>query len=830
MQRWQDQPLRDDPGSATPARLLLDALEPRVLLNVDTMAVQLAAMPNDTQDHDILVRMAEETVHTGARTQVVERVQVVDATGGALLAFGDLTNISALTIQGGAGNDRLRIDVDSFGRHTIPTVAFDGRDGINSLVIDHSAGGLDWRIDGSGAGSVDAGLTPWVTFSGVQSLTGGADTDRLHGPAADSVWRITAPGAGDIGITAFSGFERLIGAADNEDMFIVAGTGAIEDGVDGGDRGFDSLVLERRADAVIMAAIDGSSGSVSLDGDLVRYFGLEPVTTAGAITDLTLTLGDSNDVATLTSDTTAGRLKLTTTGGTAESQFFTAPTGTLTINLGGGINRLTITGVDSRFASGLVIVDGGGTDTINVNSSLATGGKAVSMTADSIRIGTAGDAVTIDTSRSGGASGAITLDATTIAIAKGSALITGNDTDTSAARGRSGIISLTAANSVTIADATAATGVLTTAGASIEIEADVIAIGTNARISTVARAGTSGDISFAAKTISLAAGSVLDASAPEGRTAGDVDLTVADTGYRDPQLPIVFANRAVGISLDRATVEGGEVRITATAADKGLVAEMPLLAMGFSGAIPGLLEQIPGYDSGATFSGMDMTVAQRGADARITLDSASIVGSGSVTIASATDVETLVLAVDIGTGLAGSLNAAASYGAASSVVETLIRGTTAIIAGADVTVSADAKVVVSSGSLAAAVDAATAKTATSVAITISRSDLTALAIVGEGSTITAAAGSVNVLANGVQTTATSAGTALRELSQDGASAALSFVTANVKSSLDGTVTAGNSIQVANGFNGGAGAVDLATDTITSPNHGLATGDSISYDA
>ena len=86
------------PGSAAPRPLAFDPLEPRVLLNADILAVQLAAMPGDTTDHDLLVRMSEHTERTGARAQTVQRVEIVDSTNGAILAFGDLADIGAVSI------------------------------------------------------------------------------------------------------------------------------------------------------------------------------------------------------------------------------------------------------------------------------------------------------------------------------------------------------------------------------------------------------------------------------------------------------------------------------------------------------------------------------------------------------------------------------------------------------------------------------------------------------------------------------------------------------------------------------------------------------------
>jgi hypothetical protein len=42
-----------DGVKAAAARLILDPLEPRVLLNADTLAVQIASLPNEAAAHDV---------------------------------------------------------------------------------------------------------------------------------------------------------------------------------------------------------------------------------------------------------------------------------------------------------------------------------------------------------------------------------------------------------------------------------------------------------------------------------------------------------------------------------------------------------------------------------------------------------------------------------------------------------------------------------------------------------------------------------------------------------------------------------------------------------
>ena len=213
-------------GGYGSGRLVFDALEPRVLLNADVLTAQLAGLPNDTQPHDILLKMVQQAAQVGQQTQMIERVQVLDAGhDNAVLATGALSVISKVSIQGSAGGDHVTVDMDSFGAHTLPQIGISGGPDIsaNTLTILHGPASvpLDWQLEGAGAGSVTAqgAAAPAVSFTGIGSLEGAAGQDVLHGPAADTTWTVTGAGAGTVAGTGFSGFERLAGAVDNQDSF-----------------------------------------------------------------------------------------------------------------------------------------------------------------------------------------------------------------------------------------------------------------------------------------------------------------------------------------------------------------------------------------------------------------------------------------------------------------------------------------------------------------------------------------------------------------------------------------------------------------------------------
>ncbi|HPM82692.1 MAG TPA: tandem-95 repeat protein, partial [Candidatus Anammoximicrobium sp.] len=123
---------------------------------------------------------------------------------------------------------------------------------------------------------------------------------------------------------------------------------------------------------------NGHDGKIDLDqdGDATRdaritYTGLEPVIMSSGSENLTLTLSAANDAAILednldgsSNPTPAdGRSQLRTTSGTAETFEFANPSGSLTVNPGGGTDALDVQGLGTVFDADLTIV-GDAADTV----------------------------------------------------------------------------------------------------------------------------------------------------------------------------------------------------------------------------------------------------------------------------------------------------------------------------------------------------------------------------------------------------------------------------------------------------------------------------------
>ena len=290
------------------ARLVVATDDPRGSFAVDlvgrgttwqldgTIAARGPPAADEVVDHT--VRVAEDSIELISADGTVDRIALAGITG--------------VSISGGAGDDTLRIDADG----------------------------------GSGIA---------ISFSGGD----GNDTLSLVGPAANTTWTVTGAGAGSTtGGLSFTGVENLAGAANNEDTFVVETGGSVAS-VDGGSGGFDSLVVSGASSTLVLGAVDPNSGSVSLGGQTIAYFGLEPVTTSVTAADVVIDLPNTSNTAILEVDP-GDATKLRISGSGFELTSFTIPTATITVNLGGGSDTITVMALGT-FAGVLTINGGSGT-------------------------------------------------------------------------------------------------------------------------------------------------------------------------------------------------------------------------------------------------------------------------------------------------------------------------------------------------------------------------------------------------------------------------------------------------------------------------------------
>lgn len=279
----------------------LEMLEPRVLLSGDGLMLGLPQpllVDLSYERNDVSLRLAE--IDGG------QFIQIADDQG--VLAERPLDEVERIDIRGTDASDTLRIDLD--GPLGIP-VGFEG----------------------------------------------GGGSDTLRGPLSDSTWYVTGANSGVVEGIEFTGVENLTGAPDNEDTFILSPEGSISGLVEGGEGGFDSLVLSGGQFSMTTYAVSGpDSGIIDRDGSILTFAGMEPITDADA-GNKTFDGTANDDIITI-----SGSGGSITISGDFEDITYTNP-GNITVNAGDGADTIIVQSLGTY--SGTLTVNGGdGTDTI----------------------------------------------------------------------------------------------------------------------------------------------------------------------------------------------------------------------------------------------------------------------------------------------------------------------------------------------------------------------------------------------------------------------------------------------------------------------------------
>jgi hypothetical protein len=270
----------------------------------------------------------------------------------------------SLTINSGLGNDTITVEVlePSFD------LFINGQADNDTLIgpdIDST-----WNITG-----IDSGEVGGITFTGIENLTGGAGSDTLVGPSWDSVWDITSTDSGNVEGYNFEGIENFTGAADNEDTFIIYESGGISGVIEGGYGGFDSLIINGgNYNTVTCIATGPDSGTIDLDGKVITYSGLEPITDSSTSVNRIYSVSStppgstgSSDIIKLKDHPDSGKMILESVNGTFEDVTFNVPSNSLTLNTEGGNDTITVESFDSGFNADLIINAGADVDSISLN-------------------------------------------------------------------------------------------------------------------------------------------------------------------------------------------------------------------------------------------------------------------------------------------------------------------------------------------------------------------------------------------------------------------------------------------------------------------------------
>jgi hypothetical protein len=219
-------------------KVMLEPLEPRILLSSETLSFAAAA----GAALDLTLKLDDPT-H--------QELQLIDNADQSVVHSQALADTGAVVITGGGQADKFTVDFNtpfSVPNGILFTDAFTG-DSDNLKV----AGKANvWNILGGNDGNVDnAGF---LDFFGIENLTGGAkadtfvieadgsvdgvvdggegDDDSLKGADTDNTWEITALDAGALNEQIFERIENLIGG-EYQDTFVLADDTGVAGLIDG---------------------------------------------------------------------------------------------------------------------------------------------------------------------------------------------------------------------------------------------------------------------------------------------------------------------------------------------------------------------------------------------------------------------------------------------------------------------------------------------------------------------------------------------------------------------------------------------------------------------
>ena len=206
-----------------------------------------------------------------------------------------------------------------------------GTDAVASLIVNR-------LHDDATASLVEQGLDRSVPR--IVGLQGGGNA--LVGAQGDNRWVVSGPDQVDLNGQRFTDIGYLVGSENSEDTFVLAIGGSLSGGMHGGPGGFDTLVIDGGHFFDVDYRPSGpDSGAVLLDGQAVRYAGLEPVDDLTAATNKTFnaaTVGD--DQILIADDATVGVVAISSITAGFEAHRILEPTRQLTVLSGGGSDTL----------------------------------------------------------------------------------------------------------------------------------------------------------------------------------------------------------------------------------------------------------------------------------------------------------------------------------------------------------------------------------------------------------------------------------------------------------------------------------------------------------
>jgi hypothetical protein len=359
-----------------------------------------------------------------------------------------------------------------------------------------------------------------------------------------------------------------------------------------------------------------------------------------------------------------------------------------------------------------------------------------------------------------------------------------------------------------------------------------IAAGADPR--TAPSLGNSGDITIDARAITINNNARLLANVEQGSAfkPGAIKLDAADTAIRQTTqfLPVFVAAKTASISLDHATIDGGEVKIKTEAADKNLydglgsyVDKLVQNAFNLLDSVPQFLTPI--ISSGVT--GISAQVSVRASQASIASTDSEITGTG-VDIGADALANSSFHTVSITSVLNSGFTMAIGYGQAQSTAMVSLAGTTIT---SDDTVKIDSKA--DSDAEIKAIGIANAfnvlpanRSAVAISVAVGNTKETSHVTISQDSTIISKHGAVDVAADGGVKNFDWAQPSVYQDGAGGIGVAVSIDNADIQAQVNGKIDAfgGSTVLFA------PSGVSTSGDTITLPSLPFAENDAVVYHA
>ncbi len=395
--------------------------------------------------------------------------------------------------------------------------------------------------------------------------------------------------------------------------------------------------------------LNANDGSVAMTNyGTITYTGLEPITNTGTATNIVFTLPGATDSSITLANLVAGTsARLTTTVPSFEQTDFAIPIagGSITINLGGNDQTITVNSLTLNGTTDLIIDGGAGTDVINLNAAGMTITDALTLSAETIA---QTGAVTV--------AGLTTLTSTTA----------GTITLTQATNNFQGAVSIVSANSASIDDTNGITfgSVTTQAGFTVDAGGAVAlngatSVGGALDVQANANAAAGGAISGSG-AISVTGTTTLETGTPATGT-NDITLNNAANNFVG-NVTIISANDVTlsetgGINIAAATISNtSSITSTGAITDSGNIS----------------------VTNGATFSGTSITLGDAGGETT-NFGTLTFTSTGAVAITedSQTDLT--------GTNTANILNLTSSAAIVDATTTSLTVTNAATLSGTSIT-------------------------------------------------------------------------------------------------------------------------------------------------